>query len=683
MKKIILAEMGHSAVPTHIFTLKDLGLSTLPLTTSGKVKKGDLQGIVQMHMMKSQNLQTFSPPRQSPVTKKNACFVVWSRLIGVSLQDLPLDTPLSLLADSLMMLQFTGIMSREFGIQMPLNSNDDATIRQLTSSIPTHHDVEPKSQAIETSSVSLRQGPPRSEDMVHTLNLEDGLARTVKAAAPSLSSAGLCWDDDVEAVYPVPDPYTFTTRGLRPKAWNVRLAFTISGCSEEKLRDALKRSLCRWPIFRALYIRNDDYRDLPPLYCVIRSSSQVWLDKCIEPTCIEIDEIEELRKVTLANPSSAQPPGPLFRAAICSVRDSRAFGLVAQMHHSIFDAISVKAWKDELHELITAPDRDLEVPQDLFQLYADTYYLNCKGPLASAAVAFHVARVQGISVLEPTLWPKRRAARWFIGDDDCWKHLPDIAGYMPLQRRPLDHDRKLGVNGIQRTIDLPHLDRIRQQHGVGAAMLMKTACTLFNLYVTKQSTIIFGNVQASRAWPFIPSWMAQRLPNAIDIRGPTFETLLDVTYIPTTKESVISLLKRAERDQAQISKWPHVPLSSVLDQLGDDKAVYAEARIRQAFNWLHVWRGANTRAQQDDDDVLKVIQSERWFDMGVFWNCGLVGQRTIRLLALYDDCQVCHEEMSAATNLYLAIASWISEPGNWERSLGECLAEQVMQETLL
>lgn len=131
-------------------------------------------------------------------------------------------------------------------------------------------------------------------------------------------------------------------------------------------------------------------------------------------------------------------------------------------------------------------------------------------------------------------------------------------------------------------------------------------------------------------------------------------------------------MKRVDLDQSECSKWPHVPGSLLKRKLGEDTAAYQNDKIRQSFNWLHTWQGEH---QASETSKIKVLQSERMFNMGVLWNCGMIDRDTLRMSALYDDCQVTHEEMNKATDCFLAIAEWIHRPENWGRSVADCLVD--------
>lgn len=664
MNDFVKSELGLASMPVRILTLQDLGLSALPLTTSGKVRKVELKNIVQDHIIKSQPVFQVSTTQRyaaSEALLKN----VWSRLLGLPMDEVPLDRPIMYLADSIIALQFRSVMKREYGLDVHLDSSDEMTIRSQASSISTK-----EIGARHIVSSSGRNGPPIAEDMVHTFGEENGLARTIQAAQSVLNEMKLDWDRDVEDVFPVPDAYKMFFRNTRPNAWNLRLTMVASDIDVQMLRHALEISLSRWPLMRALQV---NYDGTVPLYLVIRSESRQLIDRCIERKHLEVTTAEELETFNLPVPSYARPPGPLFRAVLATIKDTTAVGVILQIHHSIFDATSIEAWRDDFHNILYSKDESRSHEQTSFKLFADTSYLYCNSPLAAASTAFHVKRARGISKLREGIWPKQRACKWFIGSDKGWLIPSEITKDVPSIRTPLNPDRTLGAIGINRIVSLPHIARIKADHGIAASMVLKTACTLFNICVTGQQTIIFGNIQASRAWPFLPEWISRELPNPIDIQGPTFESIPAIINVSERSESVLSLMKRVDLDQSECSKWPHVPVL-IQRELGEDRTVYNECRIRQTFNWIHTWRGG--REQASEGRKTKVLQSERMFDMGVFWNCGMINADTLRMSAQYDDCQLRNEEMNEATDCFLAIAEWIHRPENWERSVADCLADR-------
>ena len=666
MKEHVNSELGLASVPARILTIEDLGLSEWPLTTSGKVKRFELRHIVQNYVVRNQPVSQISTIQRHSASEAKLKHV-WSRLLGLPMEEVPLDTPTMYLADSIMALQFRSIMKRDFGLEVRLDLSDGMTIRSQASTINMREiDARP------TVSPSVRDGPPTAGDMVHTFGEEDGLARTLQSAQSVLNSMNLDWNRDVEDVFPVPDPYhgmlSKISRKMRPNAWNLRLTMIVSDVDVQMLRHALGVSLSRWPLMRALHV---DYDGTVPLYLVIRSGNSQFIDRCIEPGHVEVTTAEELKTLDLPTPNYASPPGPLFRAVTATIKNTRAVGVIVQMHHSIFDATSLKFWQDDFHDILYSEDKSRSNMQASFKPYADAYFLYRNSPLSSASIAFHANRVRGISKLLEGMWPKQRASLWFIGSDDGWVLPSEVAENVPSTRTPLNSDRTLGAIGINRTIFLPHIDRIKADHGIAASMVLKTACTLFNMGITGQQTIIFGNVQAGRAWPFLPEWISQDLPNPIDIPGPSFETFLDITTISEKSESVLSLMRRIDLDQSECSKWPHIPTSLLQHSLGEDEAAYTYCRIRQSFNWLHNWKGED---QVSETSRITVLQCERMFNMGVMWNCGMMGRDKLGMSAQYDDCQLSHEEMNKAVDYFLAIAEWIHRPENWGRSVADCLA---------
>ena len=663
MNEFVRSEVGLASVPARIFTLHDLGLSRMPTTPSGKVKKDELRQVVQNHMIKNQPVPHVSTTQRNGVSESKLKSI-WSRLLGLPIDEVPLDTPIVHLADSILALQFRSIVRKELGFDVRLGSSDEMTIRSQISYINMGGTCAPP-----TVSSSGRIGTPTAEDMVHTMGEDDGLQRTIQAAQSVLNAMSLNWDKDVQDVFPVQDHFRPFSVKTRPNAWNLKLAMVASSeIDVPMLRHALERSFSRWPLMRALQM---DYDKTTSLYLVMRPGNRQFTDRCIEPNSVEVTTAEDLRRLTLPTPSYARPPGPLVRAVIVTFKDTGAAGVMLQLHHSIFDATSLKAWQDDLHNILCGKDESHSIQQTLIKQYADAYYLYRNSHLGAASMAFHINRVRGISGLKEGLWPKQRAPQWFIGSEEGWSVSSQVAEGVPAIRTPLNPDRTLGAIGINRTISLPHINRIKTYHGIAASMVLKTACTLFNLYMTGQETILFGNIQASRAWPFLPEWITKDLSNPFDIPGPTFEAFPDITTMSDKSESVLNLMKRVDLDQSECSKWPHIPSSRMQASLGEDRAAYNECRTRQFFNWLHTWQGED---QGPERRKLHVLQSERMFNIGVLWNCGMINRTTLRMCALYDDCQMTHEEMNEATDCFLAMADWIHRPENWDRSVAECLA---------
>ena len=84
-------------------------------------------------------------------------------------------------------------------------------------------------------------------------------------------------------------------------------------------------------------------------------------------------------------------------------------------------------------------------------------------------------------------------------------------------------------------------------------------------------------------------WQASRMPEAMEINGPTFECL--VTRIPVVDELlVIKMLQSLQDEQVLLNKHVHAPHDTMVREMskreGNAGDVMEEVLRRQVFNWL-------------------------------------------------------------------------------------------------
>ncbi|KAB8298926.1 hypothetical protein EYC80_001080 [Monilinia laxa] len=132
-----------------------------------------------------------------------------------------------------------------------------------------------------------------------------------------------------------------------------------------------------------------------------------------------------------------------------------------------------------------------------------------------------------------------------------------------------------------------------------------------------------------RKWPFLPGWIADRLPSAMSINGPTLTWTMNMIQIKPA-ETCGELLTRMGRDQEELSSRAHAPWYQVLNGLGDDEGPIAkEASMRQVFNWDVSLKHLDSSV--NDYKTLSPMGRMDWPDCGFFWNCGYVEHGTLLL----------------------------------------------------
>ena len=336
------------------------------------------------------------------------------------------------------------------------------------------------------------------------------------------------------------------------------------------------------------------------------------------------------------------------------------------VHHSTYDAFSMSAFIQDLDKILSGDAETLR-HRTPFMYYADTYNLH-KGGLAAVEDARYCAsKLKGVKEHTNALWPVKKGPEWLIGDDAGWTHRSGLPGELN-ERRAFDREdnRPEGV-AIYRKDTCLHLDELKSKHNVDASTILKAATSVFNARTTGQEHAVFCNLDNSRSWPFLEKWIADQLPNPLDIAGPTMGCTINILPV-SSEETVLAFLARIQEDQKEQSTHANAPFSEIMNQLGEQEGqiIYDIAR-RQVFNWDPTLRTRMASTHKS----LRLLGRQGWLDLGVFWNFGLLDNKTLVGFILYDDAHLRHIEAAKALDSVFEIVHWMTEPANWEKGLGK------------
>nr|XP_023908644.1 nonribosomal peptide synthetase vlms-like [Quercus suber]POF15630.1 putative acyl-coa synthetase yngi [Quercus suber] len=646
------SKLGKAFIPAHIVNIKELGMDGFPKTASGKPQKTELRGPV-AELIKSREGGSADGDDDSIL---NGLHQVWAQLLGLSTKKLSVSAPIQELADSITIMRASNTIKRKLGLtigphQILEHPSIEAQAKVLQQQDRTAS--QPKS-----ARPAARQGPPKITDVVHCLQSDAKFSALQQAFADIGSPMGLSWQDDVEDVLPVWDWGRVMLRGPRAQSWNHRHAFATSVKDLGKLRECLEQALTRQAMLRTLAVQSEGIST--PSHVIIRASSK-WY-KHVFTEVDAVDTAEDLKRLVLndAKLDWAAPPGPLFRVVMATIKDTKTSGFVYQAHHSCFDGLSLPNLVEDLQQILEGTAFD-DGPRTSYKSFADNLFLHRQSVQAQNDCDYHVRRLRGLGKLEKSLWPFQRAQEWFKGDfTDIAKDLPD--------RKLLDGEQSIGVDGVKGQAEMPAVQQLKQEHGVAAPSVFKAALALLNSHYTSQTNAVFTNYEASREWPFQEPWIRDLLPNAMDVNGPTLEAVLNVVNIDRS-ETCLSMMQRVQEEQTLLTQHSHVPLLDIQSKLGDtDGGNLIDIMRRQILNWLP---GLQSAMAEPSDSPLTRIQMQSRSDVGLLWNCGMVGD-VFHVTASYDDAQLRASEVRECVERWLAIAKWMTDPDNWSRKIGDC-----------
>lgn len=656
----VVKTCGSTHALDEVIDLKDLGLEDFPKTTSGKIRKVDLAEPLRKYRSKASN--SFANGQSSV---ESSIISIWSRVMGVPTDKLSSDTEVSENVDSLTTMKFRAQVEREHGVSLGVEEIlENGKIGAHTKMV-SERKGNSSSEKDEALVLPKRNGPPSQDDMVHCHGDAKIAQKTQAALEPLLQEKGLSWKNDVEDVLPTYDMSQAFLERCRPQSFNHRHAFATSASTSE-LQTAVEKAMDVHPMLRSLVGEVDGFGSM---HVIIRPSKQWFSLACTAEGQVEC--ADQLRQYKIHDPKLdfATAPGPMVRWMIVEIKDTQSAGLILQLNHATFDGFSLPYFLEDLDALLQDPS-DTTIPSRLhYKFFSDMHYLYKSSSLANMDVAFHTSQLKGLANEASSFWPSTPNAGRFHGSDQDWTDETGNPGD-PKRRPHLDGlDRPRGVDQVVRRESLPSLSSLRKTHSISAVAAALAACALFNTQVTKSNVAVFGAYEAARSWPFLPSWLASRLPDPIHINGPTVESVVHRLSIDP-EATVSQLLKQISSHQELSPSHAHAPSRAVAEALGPaDGAAYKDMLTRQVFNWI-----PGLAAEADGKSPfqhLKRVQQQSRSDHVLRWTCGLLDQDVFHVGVAWDDSQMRQKEAEAAADGFLDALRWLADEKNWEKKVAE------------
>ncbi|KAL9578555.1 MAG: hypothetical protein Q9212_005641 [Teloschistes hypoglaucus] len=610
----VVKSLGKVYSPQYIFELgKDLSLQDFPRTTSGKIKKRNLRGIVEQHLLHVPNGDNVQEVTKSTVDR---LISIWARVSGRVSGEISADERADTFADSITMMQFCNIVGKSMGkriaVEDLVGDVDIARQAEIVDSRPLAED---------SGGHQTREGPPSTKHMIHAYG-NDGKAKdTQKEIEALLRPYGFGWAD-VEDVYPTGETVALMTRRSRLRNWNRRHAFHAPDSTFQDMRRAVTDCLKLYPTFRSMIV---GYGTELPLYVVLRPGED-WYNLAIsEGHAVETPEDLPNYRLDDDEFDYAMCPGPLFRMMITT-----------------FDALCMYLWYEDVD--IALRTSKPPKPHADFKAFADKKFACLDSPHTTAALEFHLDRLKGWQDYRDALWPQQRSPQFFRGSDSQWTHVDGTLG-KPHEREPIDA-HPCGATGVNMSVTLTSLPAVKSTHGITAQIILKASLAILNIHRTGANQAFFGLIEAARVWPTEKGDPDPDLPNTMDIAGPTFEIVVNRIHLDP-EQSLLVFLRGLQEEQKLISKYAKVPwkkLESLLRRPGEKGYELHDTVIRrQLFNWL-----PNTYATATGERATSEVQALARPDIGLRWNFKHVDAVTVTVSAQYDDCQLGREEVEGA-----------------------------------
>ena len=225
---------------------------------------------------------------------------------------------------------------------------------------------------------------------------------------------------------------------------------------------------------------------------------------------------------------------------------------------------------------------------------------------------------------------------------------------------------------------LPHLSTLRSAHNVPPFILIKTALAVFLARKTQTQTAIFSQNENGRTWPFVESWMQPSLPDCMDLAGPTLERTVQIIAMPEASTTVMQYLQALKKKQDDEAQDVHAPWNLVREGLakaegGNDSAkqMFDAAAMSTCLNYLPV----RTKNGELLYDAMEYHETKANCETAWLFNCWIEGEAEETRLwtqILSDEDIVEPDEAVDWAREVMAIASWLANKENWEKSVQDC-----------
>lgn len=591
---------------------------------------------------------------------ESALLQILLTLIGPPEQSIPRDIAIRNLTDSINILRFQAVVRQRLSKNVTTSDLMRAgNIKDLAELVTSRMGSRPT-----VDHASKREGPPQTEDMVHTQGEGSLSWHTRRGIEPILSKLNSAWSE-VEDIFPIPDMSSRLFETTRPLSFSIRTSYLARSASRDQLRLAIEATMQQWEMFRSIAVMIDNRA----LFVTLRAAGQ-WSQAVITETH-DVKTPQDINSLGLAHGEkiSVHPRtgGPLARFFIANITSTGTAGLLIIAHHSIFDNVSFQAFKSDLEShLANNPPTWARTP---YKLFADMYFQHSTSLPAQISVSFHVNRLRGISSSQRNGWSPQRCVGWHIGDDHGYQVSPAADPSLARERTQIDKDGGItGDIGIKTLMRLEDLSLLRTTHGISTPVLFKAACAMLNARLSGTPEALFANTQAGRTWPFMNPAVAQYLPDAITIAGPTLALSMNRIGVHGY-ETTGDFLTRLEEEQQALTAHAHAPLTSIAAQLNAADAAAFWSGRRQSMNW-------STRTLSEGGGVvvekeLQMLRIEGFTDTMLVWHGGMAGPDVVTLIAQWDGAQFGRAEVEGWVALYAKAMGWVAAVDNWERKMSD------------
>lgn len=217
LKEAVMQTLGSMYVPEAILNLKQLDMGDdFPRTLSGKLQKTTVAARVREYLARSTSNGVMIKTDSKP-----AVLAIWTRLLGLTEQELNLELPIRNFVDSITEMRFLDAFRKQTG--KALSVEDMVHYRTIQDQIKLADSLTNQSNGTTPSSVKVKRlplGPPSLGELAVLSGRDDG-EDIKKAVEKTIEPFGLTWKD-INSVTPGYDHAQLFFKKRRERSWVTR-----------------------------------------------------------------------------------------------------------------------------------------------------------------------------------------------------------------------------------------------------------------------------------------------------------------------------------------------------------------------------------------------------------------------------------------------------------------------------
>lgn len=611
LRAAIIKELGPRYALEKFITLGELGMKNFPKTSTGKIRKVDLQAAVRQYA------REHAADEAADITESAAgasslerLYDIWSELSGIDRPDLKPETSIREFADSLMMARYASIVQNKFGRPFTLADLEKA---ETLGEQATLLDSRGEEKSATSDLYHDRTVAPAGDDIVFVGKDDAEHEHTKYLCEKTLIPMGFTWEDVEDVARP--SQWLQSWVKSRETSDRFRAAYISANADIATFTDAFTEALRRNDSLRAVSIPDGQGSDIQ----VFLRPTPKWQSKVIHIHPTPVKKLADLEKLI---PGDAKLNHGLAQVIIAEVEETQSAGCCIVTLHSTFDAFSLNIVRNDVNSLLNKVAPKQHIP---YKLWADHLHNTELTAMANSSVGFNVRRLRGLASKRAALWPPQRSPVWQRGCDRGLHVTPDgqvTTPDDPKQRRLLDGANARGSDGIRREIRPVDLNTLTVKHRIPAPILFKAALVLLETRLTGQREALFTQTFSMRdSWPFIPDWMSRRLPSPLEVTGPTLARVAEIVPIDRSR-NLLDWFNELKVEQEELIKHCHAPYRFVFNELnrisqeeqvnGDTNGVFSPTVAGSAEEKLKArHRSSSTRSKSNSVSYASPTASTR------------------------------------------------------------------------